>query len=147
MVNKPRTRLEIWSKNNVRLAVNNGEKNFFTAKCPHLLALNAVNFCMICSFSSEFFLPHSPDFSQNEIAVSNKPGHSMKSPYEHKTDRWPSNISEEKHLVQIQSQGCKLKKIIKDWMLANKKHQRDRSKVVILKLFLFHPLCYRPKKS
>ena len=34
-----------WSKNNVRLAVNGGEKKtFFTAKRPHLLALIAVNF-------------------------------------------------------------------------------------------------------
>ena len=32
--------------NNVRLAVNSGEKKtFFTAKRPHLLALNAVKFC------------------------------------------------------------------------------------------------------
>ena len=42
------TRVEVWSKSNVRLAVNSGEKKtFFTAKRPHLLALNAfiaVNF-------------------------------------------------------------------------------------------------------
>ena len=37
--------VEVWPKNNVRLAVNSGEKNFFTAKRPHLSALNVVNFC------------------------------------------------------------------------------------------------------
>ena len=36
------TRVEIWSKNNVRLAV---KKTFCTAKYTHLLTLNAVNFC------------------------------------------------------------------------------------------------------
>ena len=54
------TRVEVLSKNNVRLAVNSGEKEtFFTAKRPHILALNAVravNFCEICvGFSSEKF--------------------------------------------------------------------------------------------
>ena len=39
------SRVEVWQKNNARLAVNSGEKTFFTAKRPHLLALNAVNFC------------------------------------------------------------------------------------------------------
>ena len=47
-------RVEVLSKNNVRLAVNSGEKKtFFTAKRPHLLALNAlkaVNFWKICGF-------------------------------------------------------------------------------------------------
>ena len=37
-----RPRLEVWSKNIVRLVVNSGEKNFFTSKRPHVLALKAV---------------------------------------------------------------------------------------------------------
>ena len=53
------TRVEVWSKNNVKLAVNSGEKIFFTAKRPHLLALNAfiaVNFCKISvEISGEYF--------------------------------------------------------------------------------------------
>ena len=52
------TLVEVWSKTNARLVVNSGEKNFFTAKRPHLLALNAfiaVNFSMISAkFSVEF---------------------------------------------------------------------------------------------
>ena len=36
------TRSEVWTKNNVRLAMNSGEKN---AKRPHLLALHLLNFC------------------------------------------------------------------------------------------------------
>ena len=57
-------RVEVLSKNNVRLAVNSDEKKtFFTAKRPHLLALNAlkaVNFCKICGFS-----PHSAGSAEN----------------------------------------------------------------------------------
>ena len=44
-------RVEVLSKNNVRLAVNSGEKNFFTAKRPHLLALNAVKAVNFVRFS------------------------------------------------------------------------------------------------
>ena len=58
MRNEPR--VEVLSKNDVRLAVNSGEKKtFFTAKRPHLLALNAlkaVNFCKNCvEFCGENF--------------------------------------------------------------------------------------------
>ena len=86
MISAIPTRVEVLAKNNVRLAVNSGEKKFFfTAKRPHLLALNAlkavnfcknsvefcgeykisveisaVNICKICDFSGEkFFSPHS----------------------------------------------------------------------------------------
>ena len=49
--NYNKARVEVLSKNNVRLAVNSGEIIFFTAKRPHLLALDelkAENFCKIC---------------------------------------------------------------------------------------------------
>ena len=60
------TRVEVLSKNNVRLAVNSGEKNFFHRKAPS-------SFSFECGESGEFlkdsrflavkfFLPHSPDF-------------------------------------------------------------------------------------
>ena len=43
--------------NNVRLALNSGQKKtFFTAKRPHLLALNAVKFCKISAEISGDFL-------------------------------------------------------------------------------------------
>ena len=44
-------KVDVWSKNNVRLPVKRcAKKSFFTAKRLHLLALNAVNFCKICGF-------------------------------------------------------------------------------------------------
>ena len=71
---KLNSRVEVWSKNNVRLAVISGEKKtFFTAKRPHLLAFNAfiavnffvrlavnlaVNFCKISDFSGEKIFFH-----------------------------------------------------------------------------------------
>ena len=49
------TRVEVLTKNNVRLAVNSGEKKtFFTAKRPHLLALNALKAVNFCKNSVEF---------------------------------------------------------------------------------------------
>ena len=52
---------------NLRLAVSSGEKKtFFTAKRPHLLALNALIF-VISDFSGKVcFSPHSPDFLQKK---------------------------------------------------------------------------------
>ena len=48
--------VEVWSKNNVRLAVNCAEtKHFFTAKRSVILALNAVNFVRFAVFIGEFF--------------------------------------------------------------------------------------------
>ena len=69
------TRVEVLTKNNVRLAVNSGEKKtFFTAKRPHLLALNAlkaVNFCKSCvEFCGEIFFHRIHRISyKNETSV------------------------------------------------------------------------------
>ena len=50
-----KTRVEVWSTNNARLAVNSGEKIFSTAKHPHFLALNAMKAVRFEVFSGEIF--------------------------------------------------------------------------------------------
>ena len=43
------------AKNKVRLSVNSGEKKLsFTAKRPHIIALNAMKVVNFCEISAEF---------------------------------------------------------------------------------------------
>ena len=69
---KNNTRVDVLSKNNVRLVVNSDKnKTFFAAKRPHLLALNALKVGIALNFAVKiFFSPHSPEFVQKkETAV------------------------------------------------------------------------------
>ena len=59
------TRIEVWFKNKIRLAVNSGKKTFFTAKLPHLQRWMLWKRWLFEVFSGEiFFSHHSPNFLQ-----------------------------------------------------------------------------------
>ena len=57
------SRVEVWSINNVRLAVNSGEKNYFHRKAPASFSVECGEFLRFLAMKN-FFSPHSPDFLQ-----------------------------------------------------------------------------------